>query len=209
MYRQDRNPNIGKWDGGLCIYIKYLYKIKEINPLFNVSTCDHETIGIKIKIPHIKPFNVIAIYRPPSGKPKTFLDHLNLLLPDLINSRVENYILGDFNIDYTTKDLLKTCQNTKTIIGWIYSDSPYLTKSGVLNINLSDHLPTYLIRKKHRNKIEKHTITGRSYIRYDKIVFCNLLSQRDWTAFDNSRDVNELWKIFEKHINESLDHMIN
>ena len=106
LYRQDRNHNIGKWVAGLCFYIKYLHEIEELNPLFNVSTSDHEKLGIKIKHPHIKPFNVIAIYRPPPGEPKKCLDHLNLFLPDLINAKAENYILGDFN--YISTILQKT-----------------------------------------------------------------------------------------------------
>ena len=200
-----------------------------MNAAFNVSTSDYETLGIKIKHPNIKPFNIIAIYRPPSGKHKKFLDHLNLYLPDLISPRVENYILGDFNINYGSTELIKKygfhkmesklnitqyiseftriSPNSKTIIDWIYSDSPYIRRTGVLDINLSDHLPIYLIRKKYRNKVEKHTITGRSYIRYDKAIFCNILSQKEWSVFDRSNDVNEMWQIFEKHISDSLNVM--
>ena len=102
-------------------------------------------------------------------------------------------------------DYTRSTQTTNTVIDWIYTDSQYIADSGTLNINLSDHLPIFLIRKKQRNRIEKHTTSGRSYIRYDKTIFCQILSRQDWTSFDESEDVDEMWKYFEGNLNKSLD----
>ena len=77
--------------------------------------------------------------------------------------------------------------------------------SGTININMSDHLPVFLIRKKSRNKIEKHKTEGRSYIRYDKETFGRLLTQQDWSQFDNSVELDQMWNELELKIVKSLD----
>ena len=59
--------------------------------------------------------------------------------------------------------------------------------------------------EKNRNKIEKHLTTGRSYIRYDKENFKNVLSMQDWIEFDETNDVDVMWDLFEHNIRTTLD----
>ena len=225
--RQDRNHPDGKRGGGLCIYVKSIYKIDFLEDCFNKVTEDFELIGIAIKHPNIKPFNVVGIYRPPSGKQHVFIKYLNDNLPNLISDRRETFLLGDFNINYATdetrnkhklrtfelkfnlvqliKSPTRTTTSTQTIIDWIYTDSANISQSGTLNINMSDHLPVFLVRKKSRTKIERHKTSGRSYIRYNKDIFNQLLDQQDWTVFDNSDEVDQMWSEIEMKITNSLD----
>ena len=100
LIRQDRNYPGGKRGGGLCVYIKTIYKMDFLDGCFNQVTEDFELIGISLKHPHIKPFNIIGIYRPPSGKPQEFVKYLNNNLTNLVSDRRESFLLGDVNINY-------------------------------------------------------------------------------------------------------------
>ena len=88
----------------------------------------------------------------------------------MVNIRNEIYIIGDFNIDYSLKsvkkryklstleskfnikqlinDFTRVTHSSSTIIDWIYTDSQVISLSGTLDINISDHLPVFLVRKK-------------------------------------------------------------
>ena len=227
LIRRDRTLPSGKKGGGLCIYVKSRYKIDLLDDVFNMTTKDFETIGIKIKHPMIKPFNILGVYRLPSGIQRLLVEHLDKYLPDIIGPRKETFILGDFNMDYTCNKskrkfginrleskfnfqqlinaFTRSTQNTNTIIDWILTDSTAVTESGTLNVNMSDHLPVYMVRKKNRNKIEKHSTTGPSYIHYDKDEFCRLIAQQNWNPFDETEDVSIMWNLFEENMNKTLD----
>ena len=145
----------------------------------------------------------------------------------MIGDRRETFLLGDVNINYAVDQIRKKLKlgtleskfnlvqliqtptrvtiTTKMIIDWIYTDSINISQSGTLNINMSDHLPVFLVRKKNRNKIEKHKTQGRSYLRYNKDIFGRLLAQQDWSLFDGSNDIDSMWCELEKKISDSLD----
>ena len=227
LLRQDQNQNLGKKGGGLCIYVKEIFSIDSLDERYNTSLSDYEIMGIKIKHPNIRPFNIIRIYRPPNGKHCTFCKLLENDMPDLINDRSETFILGDFNINYNSeslrrkfslnklenknslkqliKDHTRCTTTSNTLIDLIFTDSPNISSSGTLHINLSDHSPVYLIRKKERNRIVKHVTKGRSYIRYSTAVFENLLQQQNWNEFDISDDIDRMWDIMKENISLSLD----
>ena len=96
-------------------------------------------------------------------------------------------ILGDFKLDYsdtrerkksmTIEDKLdlkqiidkksRVTQNTATSIDLTFKDLIDIKECGTLNINMSDHLPVYVIKRKSRKKILKHHVYGRSYKNYD------------------------------------------
>ena len=56
-----------------------------------------------------------------------------------------------------------TRPDSDTIIDLFLSKSEIILESGVIDVNISDHLTIYLIRKKTKIKPEKTTFTGRSY----------------------------------------------
>ena len=227
LMRQDRNHPEGKRGGGLCIYIKTIYRLDLIDDCFNQVTENYEFIGISIKHPNIKPFNVIGIYRPPNGNQQTFVKYLNDNITNLISDRRETFLLGDININYVMDQAIKKLKldtfeskfnllqliqtptrvtvNTQTTIDWIYTDPVNIAQSGTLNINMSDHLPIFLVRKKNRNKVEKHKTQGRSYLRYNKDTFARLLEQQDWSLFDNCNEIDSMWNEMEQKMSEALD----
>ena len=69
-------------------------------------------------------------------------------------------------------------ETTASIFDWVYTTSSFIANSGVINYNINDHLPTFLVRKK-RNKVKKITVTGRSYLRYNKEAFQEQLAGHD------------------------------
>ena len=70
---------------------------------------------------------------------------------------------------------------------------------------MSDHLPIFMMRKKACNKISKHYVVGRSYLRYDRETFIHLLDHMDWAEFENSEDPNIQWDHLLLNMTKALD----
>ena len=141
--------------------------------------------------------------------------------------------MGDFNIDYSDKTLVKTREldfTTKalglkqlidthtrvafrngviseSIIDLIFSNSDHIIAANTLNYNISDHLAVVVTRKKQKAVKEKVEFTGRSYKNYKKEIFQNNLANQNWDIFYNNNDPNRLWDIMETVILEQADSM--
>ena len=228
VIRQDRHANSIKKGGGICIYVRnhYTYEVLE-----NVSaiTPDYEMVGIKMKIDNIKPFHIIGTYRPPTGNMTRYMEKLSDSLEIINLDRTELFIMGDMNIDYNNSKLLKKLKiknfetkfglkqlineytrvtpTTSTTIDWVFTSTEYISKQGVINYNISDHLPTFLVRKKSRGKIRKISVRGRSYLRYDVNRFQQGLDGLNWDAFDNSDNPSDMWDCMENNINTVLNEI--
>ena len=64
-------------------------------------------------------------------------------------------------VEQLIKDYTRVTQTSRTMIDLIFSDCSHISCSGEMNINLSDHLPIYLIKKKERGKIYKKRNLGK------------------------------------------------
>ena len=135
----------------------------------------------------------------------------------LNRDRTETIAIGDFNMDYANERILKKnsitafenstglnqiiteftriTPTTCSVLDLIYTDSPHITEASVININVSDHLPIFLIRKKNREKIKKKQVRGRSYKRYDSAIFIRELINCNWDEFYEARSVDTQWEI--------------
>ena len=102
------------------------------------------------------------------------LDCLLEVAGRLNRSTTELIAIGDFNLDYLDrkvynkhklntfmkslaveqliKDYKRVTQTSRTMIDLMFSDCSHISCSGVMNINLSDHLPIYLIKKRKGKK---------------------------------------------------------
>ena len=98
-------------------------------------------------------------------------------------------------------------ESSSSCIDLLFTDMLNIMDSGVLNYNISDHLPIYLIKKKSRNRIIKVNVVGRSYLHYDSELFNRTLRACDWSKFDSTAEPEGLWHIFESNIREALDGM--
>ena len=229
LVRQDRYIAENKKGGGICMYINDNCIVEHLLNC-GTSTGDYEVLGIKAKFSNIKPCYVFGIYRPPKGKTCNVFEKISNLFDQIDLSRNELIVLGDMNIDYSSNVTLKklhvkdfesrynisqlidtvtrSTTTTATLLDWIYINTDHVANYGTLNHNLSDHFPTFFIRKKKRNKIVKKEVKGRSYLRYNAETFNDILGNKDWNNFDNAlNDPNQLWEIFHKNIIETLDNL--
>ena len=71
---------------------------------------------------------------------------------------------------------------------------------GVVNYNVSDHLPVVLVKKRVKIRHSKETVTGRSYKNYDRERFMANLSQLDWKVLYLLEDPYVAWGMVLKAI---------
>ena len=76
LFRQDRILPNGKKGGGLCLYAKSYLCVNVLETSCNIVSQDFELMGLSIKHPFIKPFNLISVYRPPNGKQQLLIKAL-------------------------------------------------------------------------------------------------------------------------------------
>ena len=213
-----------KSGGGLIFYIKnemspYINLIGE----FSSCTADIEQLWVEFNKAGNKRLVIGLIYRPPSGNVRKGINELQIRLKKLVRDRRYNnadiVIMGDFNIDYLKprnydvkllKDLGKSfnlkqtvikptriTSTSKSIIDLIFTNIIDISDTGVLNCIISDHLPTYIIRKKMRQKYTKVRVIKRRYKGYDAGIF-GLHVERDWRwqyFWGKSVSPNQLWDI--------------
>ena len=213
--------------GGICIYIKSQHTFEEKISQTTIVDRNIETLQVKIKPSNQKPIELIAIYRPLDGTPKEFTKTLHKIIEPIDRDRNDRVIMGDFNIDYTNKKSLRPTglsgletkysltqlithhtrisRESRTTIDLIYTDMKNISKCGVLNYDVSDHLPIFCVKKKQRIKIKKKITFGRSYKKYNKETFLRLLDSQTWETFFEINNPENLWKVFIRNITSSLD----
>ena len=225
------NGNIKK-GGGVCCYIKndFCFSSLEYNSL-NVSTKDIEVLWISLNIPFCRKIVIGIVYRLPQGNCKNCCDSLDTKIEQIYSNSpisTELFILGDFNINYFTKNSpemrelkwleqknsLSQCINTATrysnnnsCIDLILTNSIAILESGVLDVNLSDHEMIFVTRKHTKNINTPTEFTGRSYINFDEEFFQNQLVLLDWTVLYSCNDVNNAWKIMKTNIISTIDRI--
>ena len=229
LVRQDRETIRNKRGGGVCVYIKVPIDFEVINDFNDLLDNNLEFVFVRLK-PHMqKLINLIGVYRPPDGKPNEFVKHISCILNQVDRARSHLLVIGNFNLDYRNKRLVSNSkldtltskhsltqlirENTRitdsssTCIDLLFTDLPDVLESGVINYNISDHLPVFLVKKKIRNKIIKKETVGRSYLHYDREVFLRLLENSDWRAFEETDNPDCLWNIFLDAVSNALDRI--
>ena len=221
-----------KKGGGVCCYIKndMIYSENEFSNL-NVSSKNIEVQIFSINQPHLKKIIILNLYRPPQGNTTTFCETLydiTVSLKITVKNEFELFILGDFNIDYSNQtspgykdvkwleqrlglqqliNLPTRYSHVNTCIDLVFTDCKHVMKSGVANVNISDHQAIFITRK-HTTKTKiKSEFTGRSYINFDEELFCENLVQYDWDHLYEIDDVDIAWNLFISHIIETIDNM--
>ena len=190
---------------------------------------DLELQCIGLNIPNVRQIVILNLYRPPQGSVSVFIEKLNESIDKLqMNRNAELYIMGDFNVNMLdkksqqTKDLLLTMKmlgglpliqeytrksTNPSCIDQIFTNSSVIAESGVVDLNVSDHLAIYCSRKKMHIKQSKREFTGRSYRTYVKEDFQGKLIDLDWRSFYECTDPVECWDIMETNIRSEIDLM--
>ena len=166
--------------------------------------------SLKIWLPNVRPIFVVSIYRPPSGLTDNFKTHISNMLNDIVQTRkFDIYIGGDFNIDYKKnnphKKLLKELEveygltqplYSDTIVDLIFTNNKDFSHPGTINYNGSDHLPTFIIRKKIKAKQITTEFIGRTYKNYSKEILTEKLLASNWEEQFQLQNPNLAWDFF-------------
>ena len=158
--------------GGVAIYVKNSL-ISKTRPELNICTENSELVSAEI-IHRNKRVIICTAYRPPSGNKQEFENEIVARL-SMIDPNVDvNFLVGDVNMDLmqvnSNNEIAKfydsiiscgliptifqpthifTSQNSDqtsgSIIDNIFSSSANYLKSGILNFNVTDHLPIFIL----------------------------------------------------------------
>ena len=143
-----------------------------------------------------KPNKTILIgnlYRPPQGNAKNCIDMIEHTLSNVDLQKVEIILMGDLNLDLLdknnkfAKELVNTLKqmglrqlikeptrysNSKdSCLDLVFTNSNIIARSGVGNINISDHQMVFATRKKVKFFKKKCDFIGRSYRNYNVVNY--------------------------------------
>lgn len=230
LFRQDRKTVTPggrvKRGGGICLYVKNEFNVVTW-PTLSSSNLDLESLHVSCKLGNNRRVNLSVVYRPPSGKLQSAIDILRDNIDEIRKSvSGDTVLLGDFNTDYlnTNVQVLKLQQfadsfglaqlitvptrithTTHTLIDHIYSDMSHISVSGTLNLNISDHLPIFLIKKKVRNEIKYKELRCRSYRNFNEASFVADIQAVDFFDIFVNNDPNDTWDRLYTHIMSVVD----
>lgn len=139
----------------------------------------------------------------------------------------ESILIGDFNLDMSKRDspkvkkLLKVCsknslesyihsctritRKSATTIDLIFSDFGYVSHSGTIDTNISDHLPIYLVKKKSCTSKTYVEVEGRSYKNLDRDQFDADIKAIDLSDVLGRCGPDVIWDTFYQRAVEVLD----
>ena len=103
LYRLDRiGKNLKSRGAGVCIYLNNKLSAHcKLNGQISTCTSDFEILSLNITRPDLRHITVTCLYRPPTGKIKQCIDYLKIIFS---GSRNEQWILGDFNINFLDRN---------------------------------------------------------------------------------------------------------
>ena len=161
-----------KKGGGLCIYIKAKYNVSEYDyQNLNDSSQDGEFKWLLIENKHCKNIFIVNCYRPPSRNIDSFIKSIERKHLTIDRDKNDFFVTGDINIDLnddvcnnakqlkTTlgfsqliKKVTRYGQNKESLLDVIYTNSSFISRSGVCNVNISDQQMVYCTSKKIQNR---------------------------------------------------------
>ena len=185
---------------------------------------------IQISRPNTKKILLVNIYRPPEGNVAQAMAAISDTLDEIENiNKSEIVVMGDFNVDYSKKRAAQiehikkfetghqlqqmitepTRYNNKShsTIDLIFTNIKHCTRAGVMNYNISDHLLTYIIKKKPRNCKETKTYRGRSYTGCTEELIEQNIRECNLRPITEEKDPNKCWELLKTMITETADRL--
>lgn len=228
LLRNDRSYGRG---GGTCIFIKNHIQFE--NNLNYVNERDVEIQGVHIGGTGLQPQKqivLVVVYRPPRGNSLNACSKIKSYIQNIENIHKKEIVLvGDFNwnvsvdrsigldcVDEISTDLgleqmikcsTRIGKNSESTIDLVFTNIINIFGVGCLIGSFSDHLPTYLIKKRVKLPIELIEVRKRKMSNYCKESLSNKLNMLDWSLIDLLQDVNEIWEMIRKAIVYELDNM--
>lgn len=185
VFRYDRQ-GVNK-GGGLCVFVRDKFEA-EIIKFTDFDQKDIEILAVKISGFKKGTYLCTTVYRPPKGSVEKAVIALENLRETLQAQKLHNIIIhGDFNINYrnkkcnwakklkdweassglqqTVKSATRISQHTSTQIDLCFTNISHIYAAGTLNINIIDHLATFIVKKKDREDKRPKQFRGRDYTR--------------------------------------------
>ena len=174
---------------------------------------------------------LINLYRPPQGNTKDFSNILHDTVTSvnaLHNNEIEIFIMGDFNVNYSNplspgyQDLkwfeqrtglsqyittTTRFSQTNSCIDLFFTNCNCITKSGVLDVNISDHQAIFITPKHIPKRKKAAQFFGRSYLNFDGEIFYENILNYNWNHLYTLIDIDEAWEYFISHIMSTIDAM--
>ena len=187
------------------------------NELLSICDQDIETCVVESSYCGEK-YIIVAIYRPPQGSKLEFISKLESLLANLNTASNTVSIVGDFNLnlsdindahvtEFTSKLYSKfflslinkptrfphsNILSNPTTLDMIWTTCLGVSSSGILDFDITDHLPTFCFFDKPEisNDTGKVKITTRPYYEPNFHQLCAELDKIDWDSLLDYNDVN-------------------
>ena len=195
--------------GGLAIYVK-----NSLNhfPRSDLSVCEKEfeIIWVEIKRNHGKDILCCCSYRHPNTDKEKFIQYLDLVASKVAKEKKLIYLMGDFNFDLLQYDTdnnsydflnsivensmlpfihqpTRIIDSSATLIDNIFSNNiEFESISGNLFINLSDHLPQFLIIHRTEDRHKQANFYKHDYQKFDKESFQDDFSLQNWANLEKA-----------------------
>lgn len=184
--RVDRNRSAGSnRGGGICVYLREDYEPTFIN-FSEYNQDDVELLCFKFSGKNTGSVICTTVYRPPRGNVDKALSCIGKLVQSLGDPTPQNVVIhGDLNINYNNnqckwvkklkgweikvglKQVIRSntriTKDSGTLIDHCFTNLLNLNTAGTLNLNVSDHLATFLVKKKIREEKRRKIFKGRNY----------------------------------------------
>ena len=179
LFRSDRDINVGihKRGGGLIIYVMSGLSTYTLIMDTGIKLTENvEQLFICVEKTNMRKQIIGNIYRPPNGKIAQGLQQLTEItskIQETHHCELTIGLLRDLNINYNLRHtqpfrLTKNyeCQfnlsqeintstritkNSSTCIDLVFTNMEYIVSKGTLDIQTSDHLPVFIVKKRKGN----------------------------------------------------------
>ena len=228
-YNFIQESRLNRTGGGVGLFISndIVYKLRPDLIIFDSQIM--ESIFVEIIRP--KQSNIIVgnIYRPPNSNLQMFIDNTNRIMAKITTEQKDSYLMGDFNIDLLkyqqhngTNDFLDTMfshsflpsinratritSHTATSIDNIFSNrfiEHDQSISGILFIDISDHLPIFSLLP-HNSVINTKPVklTKRMVNSQTKKEFSKALDNCNWDNVLSNQNPNIAYDNFVSTYNQ-------
>ena len=225
LVRKDRHSLTKSCGGGVIIFVRDGIPLTVLSDLIKHI---FECLWVEIKRPKCKRMILCCSYRPDD-------ENINLLanLADFLNNiDTENSdiaLVGDFNVDYSTKNQLRckldefalqhslsqiickptrVTENSSTTIDLIFANNTHrIVQSDVLQSSISDQSIVFCTIKGGVKKLPPKLLEYRCFKNYNKEAFLRDLSNAPWSIIENANDVDDAVYLWEGLFNSvASDH---
>ena len=216
LVRKDRHRLTKSCGGGVIILVCDVIPFVVMSDLIKHN---FECLWVEIKRPKCKQMILCRSYRPDDEHTDGFISNL---ADSLNNIDTENYdivLVGDFNVDYSTKNQLRrrldefalqhilsqfickptrVTENSSTTIVLIFINNTHrIVQSDVLQSSINDNSIVFCTIKGGVKKVPPKLLEYRCFKNHNKEAFLRDLSNTPWSIIESANDVDDavfLWE---------------